>query len=225
LVGGAPTASLGTNAFAIQAHGNYRRVRRTTAEALTEGSQQELSSWMSIPDSDPIAWAAQILGSDLIEYRPSSEGAPFQVYAPELSRRGVRQSRRWQDLKTAGTGRYLARQVFENRFAAYSIVAVDNGNISAATVVSLPQSDIRRLLYAIDARADNPVVVKHWPARFEFELWSEVPVAEQRVFASLGRLVVPSERYYPRLWRFQADHDGVIVEMLQRLHIQLAQAS
>jgi hypothetical protein len=71
-------------------------------------------------------------------------------------------------------------------------------------------------MYGLDLLAEKPVSVEEIPDRVEttFVLRSELPQAEQRLFAALGRLVVPEEKYYPRNWTFHHEH---AVEMKNRL--------
>lgn len=224
LVGGTPAASLNIDTDTVHWQGNYRRVHRSNADRLTEGISQGLSSWMAALDSDLVDWASEILACDVDDYHPRSDSAEFQIYAPALSRKNASQSRRWHDVRVAADGRHLARQASRFPRWTYSVVVVEQGHIVAAALVPLPQQQIRRLFYALDVHAGNPVIVKHWPARYEFELWSELPVAELRLFAALGQLVIPSERYYPRIWKFKAEHQDLITEMLHRLRIELAEA-
>ena len=79
------------------------------------------------------------------------------------------------------------------------------GQITGIRVI--PPTDFRRLMYGLDQLAERPVTVEEISARSETTvvLRSELPQAEQRLFAALGRLVVPEDKYYPRNWTF---HQG-----------------
>jgi hypothetical protein len=76
-------------------------------------------------------------------------------------------------------------------------------------------------MYGLDQLAEKPVTVEEIPGRNEttFVLKSELPQAEQRLFAALGQLLVPEDKYYPRNWTFQTEHAIEIKRRLTKLGI------
>ena len=91
---------------------------------------------------------------------------------------------------------------------------IAKGQISG--IRAMPPIDLRRLMYGLDLLAEKSVTVEEVSgfAETSFVLKSVLPQAEQRLFAALGHLSVPEDKYYPQTWTFHQEH---AVEIKKRL--------
>jgi hypothetical protein len=219
LVGGLPTNVLPRGLRPrISHHGAFRRLRGDLLRPTISLPVETVDSWTGSPP-DLGEWARKILAADLPPYSPNEEDADFRIYSGQPCRIGAPQSHRWVDrTNQVLPGRYLARRqrVFGAR--EYRVVEIANGRIVRSGSILLP-GEARRLQYAIDTRSGNPVHVKTATDRegLIVYLTSEVPRSEQRLFAALGRLEAPGERYYPRVWHFPKERHPLVVSRLHAL--------
>jgi len=109
----------------------------------------------------------------------------------------------------------------------YRGVEVIQGRIARLMRLRLGAGDLRRLLYGLDELAQNSVVVEYESTGDEIGviLRSEIPKPEQRLFAALGRLSFPPEKYYPRTWRFPKRYAAEVHSRLTSLCVQLVKRS
>jgi hypothetical protein len=136
-----------------------------------------------------------------------------------LSSISTPQALRWVECTDKLAGIYLSREGLPFGGKRYFAVEIAKGQISGIRV--LPPIDFRRLMYGLDLLAERPVAMEEIPGRVEatFVLRSELPQPEQKLFAALGRLVVPEGKYYPRNWIFHQEHVAEIKKRLTKLGV------
>ena len=81
--------------------------------------------------------------------------------------------------------------------------------------------EARRLMYALDARSSNSTIAR-WTyrgSRADFITNSELPQAEQRLFAALGTLNI-TDRVYERHWTFVTGSE-LVLNRLRNLKIEI----
>lgn len=218
LVGGFPTSLLSIeHATQIEHTGPYRRLRGDTLSKALELSSQSLDAWMGHAPDDLREWTQSTLRGNYEHYRPTDR--TIEVYAPELFPASTPQLFRWVGRTDKLAGTYLSRDELPFGGKRYLVVDIAKGQISGI-VIMLP-TDFRRLMYGLDLLAEKPVPVEEIPRRFEttFVLRSELPQAEQRLFAALGRLVLSEGKYYPRNWTFHQEYAAEIKKRLARLGV------
>lgn len=223
LVGGVPTALLPAQ-HTIQYHGPHRHVPEPPKEFAALLPIEDLVSWASLPDRDVALqdWAQELLGSlERRPYSPTSAEA-FEFYLPAGARPGTPQFKRWSESPGSTTGSLLARRMRLYGAREYRLVEARSGRIESAC--DLHGVDVRRLMYALDLAAGNPVRARSRPlnAGTEWLFTSELPRAEQRVFAALGTLTIPVDRPFERKWTF-VRHETLALELLCALGVQLTQ--
>jgi len=180
---------------------------------------------MGAPPESLDVWLERIMSTELFPFAADGDER-MRVYAPDIARAGAIQWARWIEHFDGVEGRYLAeiRRVFGAR--EHRVVEVTNGRVVKSGAVFL-QGEPRRIMYALDHRAKNPVRAG-WVAdtsEATLTLGSEVPWSEQRLFAALGALDIPETSYYPRVWRFDPAHAPVVEQRLRGLGVELVQPS
>ena len=117
----------------------------------------------------------------------------------------------------------LARRTRIYGAREYRLVEGRAGRITS--VCDLHGIDVRRLMYALDLAAGNPVRARfrRVSAGTEWLFTSELPRAEQRIFAALGSLTIPGDRPFERRWTF-VHNEELALDRLRSLGIQLAPA-
>jgi hypothetical protein len=75
----------------------------------------------------------------------------------------------------------------------------------------------------MDSHVGNPVEVPFDSVgdTLKLTLWSELPRPELRLFAALGSLEVPVDRYYPRTWHIAGPARDVAIRRLHALGVRL----
>lgn len=220
LVGGVPTALLSPGLqAAVEAHGPFRRTRSDALRLELGLATETLESWAGAPRTPMQAWASQLLDSPLTKYSEPNEGTRLRFYAPDRARPGAAQGARWAE-RPDGAGRFLMERTRIFGAREYRIAELREGRVESSGGTLLP-GEHRRLMYALDARAKNPVSVRMMQTgdSVTLTLWSEVPRAEQRLFAALGHLELEDGRYYPRAWRFHLVHRGLVEAGLHGLGV------
>lgn len=223
LVGGAPTALLQIDENAVHFHGPHRHLARRPTQFETALPLEDFDSWTNRPrDVSLLEWARDVFAScEHIPYTPESVDA-FEFYRPESVGQGKPQFFRWSGSAEAITGTLLARRrrVFGAR--DYRIVGLRGGRI--VSTCALHDIDIRRLMYALDLEADNPVMARaiHVGGQRVWRLTSELPRAEQRAFSAFGSLTIPDERPFERRWTFKRNEE-LALEMARSLGIALGE--
>ncbi len=221
LIGGVPTALLQLSPETLQFHGPHRHITRLPPDLASVVPSDSFSSWVSKPTMSLKDWAIELL--DSLERRPYSPLTTdsFEFYLPEFSRRFASQFKRWfVDAKTK-TGTILARRRRIYGAKEYRLVNLRSGKITKSC--ELIDVDVRPLMYAFDLNAKNPVRVKVARSGISSE-WifaSELPRAEQRLFAAFGKLTVPEDRPYERRWNF-VQRDDMVTNMTRSLGIEIS---
>lgn len=223
LIGGLPTSAVPTDLRRhIVHHGPYRRVVGPALANALQLPREPLAAWAGGPTQDLESWSEEILSAELSPYQEYQDRSRFRVYAPELST-GSLQIRRWVDRLGDLTGRYLARRERVFGTVEYRIIELARGTVVGTN--DLRFSDARRLMYALDWRANKPIEIK-----FEIKdnylsiiVRSELPGAAQRLFGAIGILQVPDEAYYPRTWRFPESYRKTVFDALQGLKMRLVE--
>jgi len=221
LVGGAPLSVLPINQEEIEYRGPYRHVGRS--EALSAMlPKEELSSWAKLPKSPLCDWAQDLRESlERLPYAPTSHEG-FEFYLPGSACPLAPQFKRWAEAPGVGKSTLLARRTRLYGAKEYRLVDVEAGHIVRAC--ELPTSEARRLMYALDSEAGNPVKA-HCSVGgrnlTEVVLTSELPRPEQRVFAALGTLEIPVDRPFERRWSFRQSKD-LALNLLRSLGIEVA---
>lgn len=224
LVGGVPTAFLPIDPATVQYHGPYRHLSKLPAELATAITREDLKSWAGLPSVPLEQWHREVIESvERQSYSPTATDA-FEFYLPENTRPGVPQFKRWFESAGSANGTLLARRVRIYGAREHRLVDVRSGRIISAC--ELHDIDVRRLMYAIDLAAKNPVRVRSLGVGHQGEwlLTSDLPRAEQRTFAAFGTLTIPADRPFERRWTFSRNEE-VALGMLRSLGIELGQQS
>ena len=223
LVGGAPSALLQLDREAVQFHGPHRHLARRPAELEAALPLEDFDCWTKRPEKVSLQeWVREVFESlERAPYTPSSADA-FEFYLPAASRQGSSQFFRWFEGVENITGTLLARRRRLYGAREYRLVDVRAGRIVGAC--ELHDVDVRRLMYALDLEAKNPVRARPGRVgdRTEWLFTSELPRAEQRAFAALGTLTIPDERRFERRWTFTRNEE-LALDMLRSLGIALGQ--
>lgn len=220
LVGGAPSALLQLDSEAVLFRGPHRHLTRRPAELEAALPLEDFDCWTKRPEKVSLQeWAREVFDSlERAPYTPSSADA-FEFYLPAASREGSPQFFRWFKGAENITGTLLARRRRLYGAREYRLVDVRAGRIIGAC--ELHDVDVRRLMYALDLEAKNPV--RAHPGRVddrtEWLFASELPRAEQRAFAALGTLTIPDERRFERRWTFTRN-EKLALDMLRSLGIE-----
>lgn len=220
LVGGVPSALLRMDDDAIQFHGPHRHLTGPPSELASTIPTESLAAWARLPSGSLQNWARQTIESIVRQpYLPTTEDA-FEFYLPANSRRGAPQFHRWFESSAHLTGTLLARRRRLYGVREYRLVDVRVGRIVGAA--ELHHVDVRRLMYALDLAAGNPVHARpiRTGTQTEWLFTSELPRAEQRTFAALGFLQVSEDRRFERRWTF-VRNENLALEMLHSLGIAL----
>lgn len=225
IVGGVPTSLLSSEHRALLSHRGQFRTTRGAAFANTFGLVTEpLEAWIGRTPTDLETWGRQTLDASLEPYTEPSDGVRFRFYVPR--RAGEPQGFRWRDSPKGLGGRYFAFRELPFGLRQPRIVEVKQDRVCATRPLNLAPGDARRLQYAVDAIAQMPVMITlRRSGRFQVTLHSEVPRAEQRLFAALGELTFPDERYYPRKWSFPIEHADHVLQRLAALRVDLRHQS
>lgn len=221
IVGGVPTSLLPNEHRALLLHRGQFRTTRGEALASTYGlATERLDSWVGRAPPDLESWGRQILSAPVEPYTEPSEGVRFRLYVPR--RVGEPQGFRWRDSPKKLDGRYFAFRELPFGLRQPRVVEVKQDRICATRPLTLAPGDARRLQYAVDAMARMPVTVAiKTSSTFQVTLRSEIPRVEQRLFAALGELSFPDDRYYPRTWTFPLEHADHVSQRLTALRVEL----
>lgn len=219
IIGCVPSSLLPVEPDVIEYHGPHRHLVKHAPELTAMLPVESLESWSRRPSTLLADWAKETIESLKREpYSPTSEDA-FEFYTPATARPGTPQFRRWSNRAGSDTTTLLARRTRIYGAREYRLVDVRAMKLVGAR--DLNGIDVRRLMYALDLAANNPVCAKRIQRnRAEWLFTSELPRAEQRTFAALGTLTIPPERPFERRWTF-ARNEELALGMLRGLGINL----
>lgn len=224
LVGGMPSEMLPIQEERIRLHGLHRQLSVVPPSLTALLPCESLASWSRLPNyTSLLDWAKGVIGSiERQPYAPTAQDS-FEFYLPGRARTAAPQYKRWFTDTEAATGTLLARRTRAYGAREYRLIDVDSGRLVGSS--TLPGIDVRRLMYALDLDANNPVLAHHvLEDRPYWLITSELPRAEQRLFSVFGTLTVPEDRPFERRWAFERSED-VALEMLRSLGVVLQQKS
>lgn len=219
LVGGVPSSLLPIDPDAVQYHGPHRHLIDPAPELAAALPKEDLASWSRRPSAPLQEWAREVIeSSERQPYSPASAES-FEFYTPASAQPGAPQSQRWSDNPGPKTTTMLARRMRIYGAREYRLVDVRAERVVG--VCDLQGVDVRRLMYALDLAAKNPVRARRlYRERAEWLFMSELPRAEQRTFAACGTLTIPDERPFERRWTF-VRNENLALGMLRELGIVL----
>lgn len=221
LVGGVPSTVLLASTEAVEFHGPHRHLARVPPE-LAALSFEPFMSWARVPGCALQDWAHELTESMELEPYSPTNADDFEFYLPENSKHTAPQFLRWFGSAENLSGTFLARRRRIYGARECRLVEVRSGRITSSC--ELHGVDVRRLMYAFDLAAKNPVRARYLGDE-QSRAWmftSELPRAEQRAFAAFGTLTIPEDRPYERRWTFVRNYD-VVLGMLRALGIELGQ--
>lgn len=221
IVGGLPCSLFYVPRDAIRFHGPHRHISSIIGPIATTLPSESFNSWVKLPEGTLMQWAnAHLESLQLSAYSPNNSG-PFEFYIPQFARRYCPQFKRWYGNAKLSTGLYLARRRRVYGAKEFRLVELKSGQITKSC--ELLAVDVRRLMYAHDSHAKNPVRVrtsKHQTTS-EWLFSSELPLPEQRAFSTIGKLDIPDERPYLRRWSFP-NNDDMVRSLVSALGIEIA---
>jgi hypothetical protein len=228
LVGGIPTNQLPVNVrHIIEYSGSGRILTKNPSERNLPLPEQSEEEWCRMPHAPVHIWSQSVLCTPPEQPYEESEDR-FEYYAPAIAR--DRQARdlqffRWvEKASLLPDGRYLARRKSKFGLTTYTAAVVRGGRMVSTCELDLGQGDLRRLRYGIDHQAGMPVTVEVTRSKggWSFQLTNEIPRSEHRLFMTLGRLyLLSNKQYYPRRWEFPDGYALQAVRALERLNVRL----
>lgn len=223
LIGGLPTNLLPEDiANEVIHHGPFRRVKGNKLCKAFELPTESLCSWLNIPSEDLLLWSKEIMEKTVLEPFELKDISRFEIY---FSQKPVNlQVYRWvENSQNIRNGRYLARR-YTVMGLNYRIAEIKNNQIIKLGIPMFGFGDPRRLMYGIDALNNNPikVAIEKNSDSFCVTIQSELPRAENRLFAALGMLTVPEDKYYPRIWHFNKNDIYQIENSLKTLKVKFS---
>jgi hypothetical protein len=219
LIGGVPSSFLPINPDVVEYHGPHRRLIELAPEVDAALPKEDLASWSRRPSAPLQEWAREVIeSSERQPYTPTG-AETFEFYTPMSAQLGAPQFGRWSDNPGPKTITMLARRMRIYGAREYRLVDVRAERVVGAC--DLQGVDVRRLMYALDLAAKNPVRARRLSQeRAEWLFMSELPRAEQRTFAACGMLTIPEDRPFERRWTFVRNED-LALGMLRELGITL----
>lgn len=227
VVGGMPTALLPARLrHHLQFHSSFRRSHGDPSVAVMgeKGVRQfqSVESWLGSPAVSLPELLQRFQTMMLLPVEMSSSFSDFDVYLPASSFSGQFQLGRWKLTEhVAADGRYLLRRRNSWGLDEYTIGLFEQQKLKAQGIINA-DLEIRRLLYALDAQANNPTIAKWDKEQGILTLHSELPMYERKYLATLGTLKKNSDRnYYPRVWQVPLSSAAKIRELLTHLKIDI----
>ncbi len=223
LLGGTPTKMLSPSLQAVIERAGVARLVRADPKSLgLKLDTLPAQEWLRTPSADLRTWTCSVLDTPCDE---EAGDLAVDVYAPAACVRGADQFHRWtQRVDRLPDGKYLARSHTRRGSTAYYIVQIARGRVETAAQPRLGDGDVRRLMYGLDMLAGNPVRVLAERRRdqWSFELRSELPRAEHRLFLTIGRERARTDgRYYPRWWDVPTPYVGAACDALRDLGVRI----
>jgi hypothetical protein len=221
IVGGLPCSLFYMPRDAIRFHGPHRHIASINGPIATAIPSESFNSWVKLPEGTLRAWSStHVEALQLSTYNPNSSD-PFEFYIPQFAKRYSPQFKRWYGNAKLSTGRYIARRRRVYGANEFRLVELKSGQITKSC--ELEPVDVRRLMYAYDFQANNPVRVKvsQHQTNSEWLFSSELPLPEQRAFSAIGKLVIPGDRPYLRRWSFP-NNDDMVRSLVSALGMEIA---
>ncbi len=223
LLGGPPSRALPRRAgAAVERAGVARLLRLPPGEIDLAADEVPEHEWLRTPTESLDAWGNSVLERSVLT--PAGE-LDIEVYAPAATYPAATQFDRWKSpTAKLADGRYLARTRTRRGVMAHYIVQLSGGRAIAAGPPLLGDGDVRRLQYALDLLADNPVRVigTRQRDRWTFKLQSALPRAEHRLLLALGREQTRADgKYYPRWWEVPSSYVPKAERALRALGISV----
>lgn len=221
LIGGVPTNLLPDDiANEIISNGPFRRVKGDNLLKVLELPTEPLISWLNKPSKNLLEWSKEVIENTKLTAVQPKDSSKFQVYSQKTENL---QAYRWvENNQITKNGKYLARY---RSFMGleYRIIETKDSIITKSGVPVFGFGDPRRLMYGIDALNNNPIriSVEENTDAFYITVRSELPRAENRLFAALGKLSLPKDTYYPRSWSFNKRDFDQIKQALENLKVKI----
>ena len=220
IVGGLPTSLLPSRlTLGLEHHGPFRETKGGYLAQELSLPTEDRASWMGMAPDSLEEWTRKAFEGKYESWR--GQDGQLSIYAPELFSSATPQLFRWVERPDKLSGRYLSRQTLSFGLTRQHVVEIVSGKLTQ--FMTLPGEDPRRLMYGLDILAGKSVGVQESEnqAALEIILKSELPKPERRFFAALGRLTVPEDKYYPRIWRFPRVYAPEVRSRLTALGIRL----
>ena len=215
LVSGIPLREFDADAKAAVAVDDARRTIRDAASVgRFDLPTVSYTDWVRAPRIPLREWTESALAAPLRRFTDEGENASaMEVYAPHRASLNQRQNLRWVPLDMTSDGRALVRYTVFGE-PMYAIVNAVQGSVTGIREC-VPQ-DVRRLMYGLDQKYENPTVVTavDGDGKVSFRLENAVPYAEARALLVLVENSADEGRLVTR-------HGGTVRGLLRRLGIDV----
>lgn len=224
LVGGCPLSSLPTNIRSgVKLDGARRRFTATPDQTTPRLPSEPWSIWARMPQTELGEWIDDQM--DSASFSDAEGDWEGEVYAPDMSGRFVVQYDRWLPIaRHAWNGVRAVRLRQRDRVTRHFWARFESGRLTQTADLNLGPGEIRRLMYGLDQRANNPTRVKYGLDRNAaiFVVRSALPSQETRLLLALGELQANADgRYYPLVWRIPTPHAEAARRAMSGLGIEL----
>ena len=220
IVGGLPTGALPSGLRIGLTHRGASRIAEGDALCSALGIPgMPIDAWIGVGDGSLDEWADGILKSELGPFTDDGDER-ISIYDPK--RTGF-QRNRWTEKFTALSGICLALLTGVFGVRRYRLTEIVGGRIRRCGAALMP-GEGRRLMYALDARAGNPVTVRlaGTADSITVTLGNELPAAERRLLSALGMQQPLAEgRFYPQVWHLDRTHERVVRTRFAALGINI----
>lgn len=191
---------------------------------------QTLDAWLGSPPSDLVSWTHVQLAQARRRLTIAPAGVTeFEVYAPTEARTQY-QVHRWLEAKRlrrvpkdivlcrANEGRFVGRR----RYWLGTMIEY-KGTRMPESEVPVPFSDLRRLMYGLDAIAGTPTSAR-WKTKstgITLKIGSPLPPEERRLLFALGRDRSERAGWLPLVLEVPKEYDHALVKCLAGLSLSI----